>query len=101
MMTLLEHLRELRDHAVRIAIALVVCSAAAFVARLGVVTSRQMLSVWRFALVGIAVLAAFITPTADWLNMTLVMGPLIALYFFGIFLARLARPKGTAQAMAT
>jgi sec-independent protein translocase protein TatC len=70
----------------------------AFVARMGVVTSRQMLSVWRFALVGIAILAAFITPTADWLNMTLVMGPLIALYFFGIFLAWLVQPKQVAQA---
>jgi len=65
----------------------------AFVARMGVVTSRQMLSVWQFALVIIAVIAALITPTADPLNMSLVMGPLVVLYFLGILLARLVQPK--------
>jgi sec-independent protein translocase protein TatC len=65
----------------------------AFVAKLGVVTARQMFSVWKFAVVGIGVLAAFITPTPDPFNMGLVMLPLISLYFFGIFLARLVQPK--------
>lgn len=65
----------------------------AFVARMGVVTSKQMLSIWQFALVGIAVIAALITPTADPLNMVLVMGPLVVLYFLGIFLARLVQPQ--------
>jgi sec-independent protein translocase protein TatC len=63
----------------------------AFVARLGIVTAQQMLAVWRYALVGVAVLAAFITPTADWFNMTLVTVPLIALYFLGILMAWLVR----------
>lgn len=65
----------------------------AFLSRLGVVTAQQMLGVTKFAIVGIAVLAAFITPTPDWFNMTIVMAPLIALYFLGILLAWLARPK--------
>jgi sec-independent protein translocase protein TatC len=69
----------------------------AFVARMGVVTSKQMLSIWQFALVGIAVIAALITPTADPLNMSLVMGPLVVLYFLGILLARLAQPRGEAR----
>ena len=64
-----------------------------FVARLGVVTARQMLSVWRFAAVGIAVLAALITPTPDPINMGLIMLPLLVLYFFGILLAWIAQPK--------
>ena len=65
----------------------------AFLSRLGVVTAQQMLAVTKYAIVGIAVLAAFITPTPDWLNMTLVMAPLIALYFLGILLAWLARSR--------
>jgi sec-independent protein translocase protein TatC len=65
----------------------------AFVSRLGVVTAKQLLGVWKFAVVGIAVLAAFITPTPDPFNMALVMAPLISLYFFGVFLAWLAKPR--------
>jgi len=65
----------------------------AFLSRLGVVTAQQMLGVTKFAIVGIAVLAAFITPTPDWFNMTIVMVPLIALYFLGILLAWLAWPR--------
>jgi sec-independent protein translocase protein TatC len=64
-----------------------------FVARLGVVTARQMLSVWRFAAVGIAVLAAFITPTPDPINMGLIMMPLFVLYLLGILLAWIVQPK--------
>ena len=67
----------------------------AFVSRMGVVTAKQMLAVWKFAVVGIAVLAALITPTPDWFNMTLVMVPLLALYLFGIFLSWLVQPKGS------
>jgi len=65
----------------------------AFVARLGVVTAQQMLAAWKFASIGIAVLAAIITPTADPLNMLLIMVPLLALYFFGVFLSWLVQPK--------
>ena len=65
----------------------------AFISRLGVVTSKQMLKVWKFAVVIMAILAAFITPTPDPFNMALVMTPLVLLYFFGVFLAWLAQPK--------
>jgi len=65
----------------------------AFLARLGVVTYKQFFAVWRFAVIGIAVLAALITPTPDPFNMGIVMAPLLALYFFGILLARLVEPK--------
>ena len=44
----------------------------------------------------IAVLSAAITPTIDPVNMALVMGPMIVLYFLGIFLAKVAergRPR--------
>jgi sec-independent protein translocase protein TatC len=69
----------------------------AFVARLGIVTAQQMLAVWRYALVGVAILAAFITPTADWFNMTLVTVPLIALYFLGVLMAWLVRRQASTE----
>ena len=65
----------------------------AFVARMGVVSAKQFLAAWKFAVIGIAVLAAFITPTPDPLNMGLVMAPLLSLYFFGILLARIVQPR--------
>jgi sec-independent protein translocase protein TatC len=65
----------------------------AFAARLGVVTAKQLLSMWKFAVVGAAVIAAVITPTPDPFNMTLVMIPLDLLYFLGVLMARIAQPK--------
>ena len=62
-----------------------------FLAKLKLVTARKLLSWWRFAIVGAAVVAALITPTVDPFNMMLVMGPLVLLYFLSIFMARLAR----------
>ena len=66
----------------------------AFIARMGVVTAKQFLRAWKFAVVAIAVLAAFITPTPDPFNMGLVMAPLVMLYFFGVLLAWIMQPKG-------
>src|SRR5512141_2097216 len=62
-----------------------------FLAKLKIVTARQLLGWWRFAVVGAAIVAALITPTVDPFNMMLVMGPLVLLYFLSILLARLAR----------
>lgn len=61
-----------------------------FLARLGILTSQQLLKGWRIALIAIAVLAAAITPTPDPFNMMLVMVPLLLLYILGIFLAWIA-----------
>jgi sec-independent protein translocase protein TatC len=72
----------------------------AFVARMGVVTAQQFLKAWKFAVIAIAVLAAFITPTPDPLNMGLVMAPLLSLYFFGVLLARIVQPKTTPASQA-
>lgn len=60
-------------------------------AGLGVVRARTLARGWRFAIVGIAVLAAAATPTVDPVNMALVMGPMILLYFFSIVLAVIAQ----------
>ncbi len=62
-----------------------------FLAKLKIVTAKQLLGWWRFAIVGAAVVAAVITPTVDPFNMALVMGPLVLLYFLSIVLAKLAR----------
>lgn len=59
-------------------------------ARLHLVTARALLSQWRIAIVAIAVIAAFVTPTPDPINMGLLMLPLSVLYLLSILLAALA-----------
>jgi sec-independent protein translocase protein TatC len=63
----------------------------AMLARLRLISARQLAGGWRYAVVGVAVLAAAITPTVDPVNMGLVMLPLSGLYLFSILLAALAR----------
>ncbi|RIK43506.1 MAG: twin-arginine translocase subunit TatC [Chloroflexi bacterium] len=66
----------------------------AFLARAGIVSGQQLLAYWRHAIVVIAIVAAIITPTIDPVNMTIVMAPLIVLYFFSVGLAHLLyRPR--------
>lgn len=60
-------------------------------ASLGFVNARLLLEQWRLAVVAIAVLSALITPTIDPVNMALVMGPMIILYFISIGLASIAQ----------
>jgi len=62
-----------------------------FVARMGVVTAKALREQWRFAIVGIAVLAAIITPSIDPVTMLLTMAPLIVLYALSILLARVGQ----------
>ncbi|RIK52492.1 MAG: twin-arginine translocase subunit TatC [Chloroflexi bacterium] len=65
-----------------------------FMARIGLVSGPALLKIWRQAIVIVAVVAAAITPTIDPVNMTIVMGPLIVLYFFSVGLAYLLyRPR--------
>ena len=59
-------------------------------AGLGLIRARALARGWRYAIVGIAVLAAAATPTIDPINMALVMGPMILLYFLSIVLAAIA-----------
>ena len=58
-----------------------------FLAKLKIVTARQLISGWRYAIVIMAIVAAAVTPTVDPVNMGLVMAPLMALYVISIFLA--------------
>ena len=57
---------------------------------MGIVKPASLLKRWRIAVVIIAILAAAITPTTDPVNMTLVMAPMILLYFISIGLGYLA-----------
>lgn len=58
-----------------------------FLARLKIVTAKQLLGGWRYAVVAIAIVAAAVTPTVDPVNMGLVMAPLTGLYLISIVLA--------------
>ncbi len=65
-----------------------------FLARIGLVSGWNLLRLWRQAVVIIAIAAAFITPTVDPVNMTIVMAPLIVLFFFSVGVAyMLYRPR--------
>jgi sec-independent protein translocase protein TatC len=59
-------------------------------AALGIVNARSLIQGWRFAILGIAVVAAAVTPTIDPVNMGLVMLPMIVLYFLSIGMASIA-----------
>jgi sec-independent protein translocase protein TatC len=65
-------------------------------ASLGLVNAKALKDQWRLAIVVIAIVAAMITPTIDPVSMTLVMGPLILLFFLSIGLAYLAQ-RGRAR----
>lgn len=70
------------------------------IARIGLVRAETLLKQWRLAIIIIAVIAAMITPTVDPVNMAIVMGPLILLYFLSIglaFLAQRGRPAAPAE----
>jgi sec-independent protein translocase protein TatC len=60
-------------------------------ARLGLVRAKALAQHWRLAVVGISIMAAAITPTVDPVNMSLVMAPMIVLYFMSIGLAYIAQ----------
>jgi sec-independent protein translocase protein TatC len=62
-------------------------------AGLGIVRAKSLASGWRFAILGIAIMAAAVTPTVDPINMALVMAPMIVLYFLSIGLAAIAQRR--------
>jgi len=62
-------------------------------ARIGWITAKQLLRNWRYAVVICAILAMLITPTVDPVNMTILMIPLIALFFISILFAQIAEKK--------
>jgi len=55
----------------------------------GLVTPRQLLRSWRYALIGITVAAAVFTPSGDPLSMMALVVPLTAFYFMAIGIGKL------------
>jgi sec-independent protein translocase protein TatC len=62
-------------------------------ARIGLITAGALAKQWRLAIVGIAILAAVISPTVDPINMGLLMLPLLVLYALSIIMALVAGRK--------
>ena len=59
----------------------------------GVVSSQQMLSAWRYVVVGAVVAAAVLTPSTDPFTQTLLAVPLMGLYFGGSLAVRAVENK--------
>jgi sec-independent protein translocase protein TatC len=68
-------------------------------AGMGIVRAQALLQYWRIAVVVIALLSAAITPTIDPINMALVMGPMLLLYFLSIGLAFIAQGRRAKTAL--
>jgi len=68
---------------------------------IGFIKPQVLVEQWRLAIILIAVLAAAITPTVDPINMSLVMGPMILLYFISIGLSRIAYRSRLTQEKAS
>ena len=68
-------------------------------ARMGVVTTKQLSKNRKYAILGAFIAGAVLTPTPDAFNQTLMAGPLILLYEVGIVCARIfgRRPTPVAQ----
>jgi sec-independent protein translocase protein TatC len=57
--------------------------------QVGLVSSDQMLSIWRYVVVGAVVVAAVLTPSTDPLTQMLLAGPLLGLYLGGAYMVKL------------
>ncbi|XP_008787655.1 sec-independent protein translocase protein TATC, chloroplastic isoform X2 [Phoenix dactylifera] len=57
--------------------------------QVGLVSGDQMLSIWRYVVVGAVVAAAVLTPSTDPLTQILLAGPLLGLYLGGAWMVKL------------
>ena len=64
-----------------------------FLARLGLLTAGAMWRNFRYAVLGIFVVAAIVTPTPDMATQTILAVPMLGLYLFGILVARIVEPR--------
>jgi len=60
-----------------------------FLGKVGIVDSRMLKSYWKQAVVGLAIVAAVVTPSADAFSMMLMCAPLIVLYGLSILLVKM------------
>jgi sec-independent protein translocase protein TatC len=68
---------------------------ACLLAKFGIVSSKLMIEKWREAVLGLAVIAAVITPTTDIFNLAVFLMPMIALYGISIIAAALMEKRET------
>ncbi|MDI6771884.1 MAG: twin-arginine translocase subunit TatC [bacterium] len=71
-----------------------------FLARLGIVSPATLVAGRRYAIVGIVVLSAVLTPGTDVVSQMLMAVPTYALYEISIWLARLVAPRPASSAQA-
>jgi sec-independent protein translocase protein TatC len=55
--------------------------------RLGIVSARFLLRMWKWAVLGSFALSAVITPTPDVVTQTALAGPMVGLYLLGVLIA--------------
>jgi sec-independent protein translocase protein TatC len=63
----------------------------------GVLTPQQLLGAWRYAIVGIVVLAAVITPSGDPISLAALAGPMLVLYFVAAGIGLFAQRRSAAR----
>ena len=56
--------------------------------QLGLFTGDQMLSIWRYVVVGAVIVAAVLTPSTDPLTQVLLAAPLLGLYLGGAWMVK-------------
>ena len=59
----------------------------------GILTPQQLLGAWRYAIVGIVVLAAVITPSGDPISLAALALPMLLLYFVAAGIGLLAQRR--------
>ncbi|MBA3288112.1 MAG: twin-arginine translocase subunit TatC [Acidimicrobiia bacterium] len=72
-----------------------------FLQLVGVVTPQQLLRGWRYAIVGITLVAAVITPSGDPISMLALAGPMLVLYFVSIGIGVIAQRRKRKARAAT
>jgi sec-independent protein translocase protein TatC len=71
-----------------------------FLQLVGVITPQQLLGAWRYAILGIVVLAAVITPSGDPISLTALAAPMLVLYFIAVGIGLIAQRRSAASAPA-
>ena len=66
----------------------------------GIVTPKFLLNNFRYAMIGITIVAAIVTPTPDATTMLIFMAPMVALYFVGVLVSYLVLRRKRARALA-
>jgi sec-independent protein translocase protein TatC len=73
-----------------------------FLQLVGIVTPQQLISQWRYAIIGIVVVAAVITPSGDPISLAALAIPMTLLYVVSVLIGKFVqRRRRRKEAMAT